>query len=375
MWSGTSPDFRPSFDADYQVSLPFSLAPQAGQLSLPFGDYVIPWAEFSGPSEESTKLDLPVIEELLNAAPGSLASAPKSGLGTKGVELTTSSPATSRWEILQEWSGVVTDIDEERGTFSANLTDRTAGELMPSDVAEFEIANLRDDDKELLDDGAVFSWVIGRRHGRRVTTESNIWFRRLPTWTPEKIERAALKSAELRRAFQEKTYPNRPEPSEIEFTVIGPGFGEAILIHLGDAKWVLIDSCWDQESKSSASLRYLDELGFRPETDVIRLILSHWDDDHVAGMGALFGRCQSAEILLSAAFDRNDIQDYARLVRDEWREERSGVDELNLVFEEAGQRRKPPTYVLGSHRELVLDPSTFQSRSAGRGLDSFPFIC
>ncbi len=36
---------------------------------------------------------------------------------------------------------------------------------------------------------------------------------------------------------------NAPEPDEIEVSLIGPGYGESVLVHLGDGEWVVADSC------------------------------------------------------------------------------------------------------------------------------------
>ena len=72
-------------------------------------------------------------------------------------------PAEGSEEILQEYECRVRAIYEDDGTFIANLIDLTAGEIWPSDTAEFSIGDISDDDRSLFRKGAVFYWIKGRR--------------------------------------------------------------------------------------------------------------------------------------------------------------------------------------------------------------------
>ena len=38
-----------------------------------------------------------------------------------------------------------------------------------------------------------------------------------------------------------------PDSDEFEFTLIGPGYGESIILHLGGGVWVLVDSNVDKD--------------------------------------------------------------------------------------------------------------------------------
>src|SRR5207245_4671337 len=53
----------------------------------------------------------------------------------------------------------------------------------------------------------------------------------------------------------------RPGPDEIELSIFGPGFGECLLVHLGDADWMMVDSCMDQRHRQQPALTYLREMG------------------------------------------------------------------------------------------------------------------
>jgi len=38
-----------------------------------------------------------------------------------------------------------------------------------------------------------------------------------------------------------------PEADVVEVSIFGPGKGESVLIHLGNGKWIMIDSCIDPQ--------------------------------------------------------------------------------------------------------------------------------
>jgi len=67
-----------------------------------------------------------------------------------------------------------------------------------------------------------------------------------------------------------------PAPDEIEVCVLGPGTGEAILVHCTENEWLCVDCtkvdgrCWP--------LSYLNEIGV--PADAVRLIVAtHWHAD------------------------------------------------------------------------------------------------
>jgi hypothetical protein len=99
------------------------------------------------------------------------------------------------FNALQEWEGVVLEVGAE--SFTARLTDLTAGNKIETEEADFPIDDLRDEDRERLRSGAVFRWAIGyhRSPGGTRTRASRIVFRRLPAWTEQEL-RAARREAE-----------------------------------------------------------------------------------------------------------------------------------------------------------------------------------
>lgn len=92
-----------------------------------------------------------------------------------------------------------------------------------------------------------------------------------------------------------------PDAGEIEFSIFGRGYGEAICIHLGDGKWMLVDSCLNPSTGVAASLEYLSSLHVSAESQVGLVIATHWHDDHVQGLGSVVELCASATVVCSSA--------------------------------------------------------------------------
>src|SRR5262245_57744135 len=92
-----------------------------------------------------------------------------------------------------------------------------------------------------------------------------------------------------------------PDPSDIEISIFGPGFGESILVHVGDSRWIVVDSCIDRQAKKPASLVYFEEIGCNPEKCVDRIVATHWHDDHIAGIDSVLQRFPNAQFWVSDA--------------------------------------------------------------------------
>lgn len=102
---------------------------------------------------------------------------------------------------LQEWEGYVLKVD--RDTFTARLTDVSAGETRAGEEAILPIDDLSDDDRKMLESGRLFRWCIGyqRTHGGTKRRVSQIVFRRLPKWTAKDIAQAKGEGERLARSL------------------------------------------------------------------------------------------------------------------------------------------------------------------------------
>jgi metallo-beta-lactamase superfamily protein len=96
-----------------------------------------------------------------------------------------------------------------------------------------------------------------------------------------------------------------PADATIEVSLLGPGFGEAAVIHIGNGEWICVDSCVDANGES-IPLAYLRQLGVAPR-QVKLVVITHFDDDHIRGASALVRACTKAKVAVSAAFTKKEF--------------------------------------------------------------------
>ena len=97
-----------------------------------------------------------------------------------------------------------------------------------------------------------------------------------------------------------------PDSDEFEFTLIGPGYGESIILHLGGGVWVLVDSNVDKDG-NPRSLQYLESIGCDPAQSVALIVATHWHDDHIRGMEKMVKVCSSAKFCCSNVLSNDEL--------------------------------------------------------------------
>ena len=102
-------------------------------------------------------------------------------------------------------------------------------------------------------------------------------------------------------------YGPPPESDQVELSVWGPGAGECCTVHIGDGKWIIVDSCIDRDSGTPAALNYLASIGVDPAVAVRFIIATHWHDDHIGGIAELLATCTEATFCASAALTRKEF--------------------------------------------------------------------
>ena len=100
-----------------------------------------------------------------------------------------------------------------------------------------------------------------------------------------------------------------PDLDEIEVSLFGPGYGECILLHVGNNEWFIVDSCIDPISREPVSLSYLQQIGIDPSIAVKQVIVSHWHDDHYRGIAKVVEACSSADFICSESSSISDSSD------------------------------------------------------------------
>lgn len=75
----------------------------------------------------------------------------------------------------------------------------------------------------------------------------------------------------------------KPSSGVPQIVIMGTGYGECILVHLGNDKYVMIDSFLNPETKHPIAADYLNCIGLGIQ-NIIGIICTHWDDDHIKGI-------------------------------------------------------------------------------------------
>lgn len=163
--------------------------------------------------------------------------------------------------------------------------------------------------------------------------------------------------------MSEKT---RPHSDEVEITLFGPGYGESMVLHLGNDDWVVVDSCIDQAGEPRA-LQYLRSLRIDPARSVKLVVATHWHDDHIRGMAKLVENCLYAEFCCAGALCKKEFLTMVGVLGGHSHPEAlsSGVQEIHEVISLLSKRESQPKHALadrlvfrhGSSKVWSLSPS------------------
>lgn len=96
-------------------------------------------------------------------------------------------PQRDYFKVLQKWEGYVLEIDNE--VFRARLIPISGQEDIQE--AEIYLSEVTEEDRDLLEPGAVFYWSIGYLVRPSGTLRASlIRFRRLPAWSEDQLYKA-----------------------------------------------------------------------------------------------------------------------------------------------------------------------------------------
>lgn len=138
------------------------------------------------------------------------------------------------------------------------------------------------------------------------------------------------------------------EHNVMEVTVIGPGYGECILLHVGNGNWVIVDSCLNAESHPAA-LAYFRNMGLNPAEVVRRIVATHWHDDHIRGMGKLVEVCAEAEFCCASVLGKDEfLAAVGAMASRPMSNTGSGVQELYKVFSLLSTRSSEPIFAIAN---------------------------
>lgn len=93
----------------------------------------------------------------------------------------------------------------------------------------------------------------------------------------------------------------------------GGGYGESIVVHLGNNDWMVVDSCIDPFTKKSLPLQYLEENNIDIETQVKLIVCTHWHDDHIRGISQILAIAKNAKFSMALANDKSKFIRFVEL--------------------------------------------------------------
>ncbi|MGC3863376.1 ComEC/Rec2 family competence protein [Micromonospora chersina] len=126
-----------------------------------------------------------------------------------------------------------------------------------------------------------------------------------------------------------------PQADEVEISLFGPGYGECVLVHLGNGHWLVNDSCTSPSSagRMPVALSYLRSIGIAPSEHIRLLVASHWHDDHVSGLSDFAAECPDAAFVCSMALRSNEFLQLIKLAEASRTSLGSGVSELKKIID------------------------------------------
>lgn len=130
-----------------------------------------------------------------------------------------------------------------------------------------------------------------------------------------------------------------PSRHEVEVSLFGPGYGECVVVHLGEGEWIIVDSC-ENDVGVPVALAYLESLGVDVATAVRLVVVSHWHDDHVRGIARVVDAAQAARVVFSIALGKKELAELCE-VRSVSGATSSGIDEMRRVLTTLEARQSP----------------------------------
>lgn len=141
-----------------------------------------------------------------------------------------------------------------------------------------------------------------------------------------------------------------PKAEDFEVTLLGPGYGESIVLHVGNGVWILIDS-YIHTDGTPVALDYLRRIGIDPAHAVRLIVATHWHDDHIRGMTKLVTECSNARFSCADAFCKREVLAIVgALAHKPASQASSGLEEIYGVITRLTERNSTPTYASANQR-------------------------
>ena len=152
-----------------------------------------------------------------------------------------------------------------------------------------------------------------------------------------------------------------PASDDLEISIFGPGYGESIVLHIGNGQWILVDSCLEPVSGDAVALRYLTDLGVDVESSVRFIVATHWHDDHIRGLARVLDRCKSAKVAISEALTREEFLTLVSFYRKRATATSSSLKELAGVLQIL-EERKAKGSSFNPAKSALIDRELYHTR-------------
>ena len=143
-----------------------------------------------------------------------------------------------------------------------------------------------------------------------------------------------------------------PKADEFELTLIGPEYGESIVLHCGQGTWVLVDSCGRFDSP--IALQYLQNIGVDPSRAVAMIVATHWHDDHIRGIAQMVQVCANATFCCAGVLCDGEFLDVVDALEGRhYAAFGSGLREIHRVFSRLRETASTPTMAIANRHLLA----------------------
>ena len=171
-----------------------------------------------------------------------------------------------------------------------------------------------------------------------------------------------------------------PALDEIEVSIFGRGIGEAAAIHVGEGRWVLIDSFLTSAGRPVA-LEYLEGIGIMSDK-IEAVLLTHWHDDHIGGASKIVSAAHNAVVGIPLTLQNDEFLGFLQEAHPvEGERFSSGVNELRDVMTSLHSRDQAPRWCCaekrisggpqGPYQHEALSPSDGQISEFLKGIPSW----
>ena len=144
-----------------------------------------------------------------------------------------------------------------------------------------------------------------------------------------------------------------PGKNEFELTLLGPGYGESVVLHVGGGVWVIVDSCVDTDGTPQA-LRSLESIGVDPAETVELIVATHWHDDHIRGISKLVEVCNRAAFCCASVLRHKEFLTVVGALEGRPPSDRgSGLKEIHSVISRLVQVASKPTLAIANRTVFV----------------------